>query len=247
MIDVWAAGDVTAFPIKQGGLAAQQADVAARAIAVQAGLHLALDALSPRPAGGAHHRRTGPEFMRAHRAGGEGESAHSPEPLWWPPEKIAARYLGPLLAAESSGIAFEELIDLDPPDDSVTADAETEHAVALLLGAADADARGGDWRGRSPSSLWRSASISSCRRSTWPGATAGGGSSIRALRRRRRAAGWTRRWSRRGCDQRPRASDRASADAREGDGSGDAARPLASRCRHRAVACPLARDGPPAR
>ena len=143
MVDVWAAGDVTAFPIKQGGLAAQQADVAARAIAVHAGLHLA--PMPYRPVLRAELiTAAGPEFMRAHRAGGEGESAHSPEPLWWPPEKIAARYLGPLLAAESAGIAFEELIDLDPPDDPVTADAETEHAVALLLGAADADARGGD-------------------------------------------------------------------------------------------------------
>jgi sulfide:quinone oxidoreductase len=145
MTGVWAAGDVTAFPIKQGGLAAQQADVAARAIAMRAGSHVSLEPYRPvlraeliTPAG--------PEFMRAHRAGGEGESARSQEPLWWPPEKIAARYLGPLLAAESAGIAFEELIDLDPPDDPVTADAETEHAMTLLLAAADADARGGKFR-----------------------------------------------------------------------------------------------------
>ena len=144
MTDVWAAGDVSAFPVKQGGLAAQQADVAARAIAVRAGAHLSLEPYRPvlraeliTPAG--------PEFMRAHRAGGEGESAHSPEPLWWPPEKIAARYLGPLLAAERSGVAFEELIDLDPPDTSLTAGVETDHATTLLLAAADADAGRGDW------------------------------------------------------------------------------------------------------
>ena len=35
--DVWAAGDCTAFPIKQGGLAAQQADAAAASIAAHAG------------------------------------------------------------------------------------------------------------------------------------------------------------------------------------------------------------------
>ena len=34
---VWAAGDATSFPVKQGGVAAQQADAAARAIAARAG------------------------------------------------------------------------------------------------------------------------------------------------------------------------------------------------------------------
>lgn len=42
--DVFAAGDVTAFPVKQGGIAAQQADAAAEAIAAHAGA-----AVSPRP------------------------------------------------------------------------------------------------------------------------------------------------------------------------------------------------------
>ena len=75
---------------------------------------------------------------------GEAGFAHSREPLWWPPEKLAGRYLGPLLAAESEGVEFGELIDLDPPDDPAGADAETEAAVSLLLAAADADARAGD-------------------------------------------------------------------------------------------------------
>ena len=35
--DVFAAGDIANFPIKQGGLAAQQADAAAEAIAAEAG------------------------------------------------------------------------------------------------------------------------------------------------------------------------------------------------------------------
>ena len=42
--DVFAAGDATAEPIKQGGLAAQQADAAAEAIAAEAGAEL-----DPRP------------------------------------------------------------------------------------------------------------------------------------------------------------------------------------------------------
>ena len=36
-IDVWAAGDATRFPLKQGGIAAQQADAAAESIAARAG------------------------------------------------------------------------------------------------------------------------------------------------------------------------------------------------------------------
>jgi len=140
---VWAAGDATSFPVKQGGLAAQQADIAARAIAVQAGARL--PQRSYRPVLRAE-LITGeaPEFLRTHRAGGEADSSHSMEPLWWPPEKIAARYLGPLLAAESAGVEFGELIDLDPPDDPIEADAESLRAVSLLLAAADSDARDGD-------------------------------------------------------------------------------------------------------
>jgi sulfide:quinone oxidoreductase len=42
--DVYAAGDITAFPLKQGGLAAQQADAVAEAIAAELGA-----AITPKP------------------------------------------------------------------------------------------------------------------------------------------------------------------------------------------------------
>ncbi|MGA8353715.1 MAG: FAD-dependent oxidoreductase [Solirubrobacteraceae bacterium] len=42
LIDVYAAGDMTSFPIKQGGLAAQQADMIARVIAAQEGIDVAV-------------------------------------------------------------------------------------------------------------------------------------------------------------------------------------------------------------
>ena len=45
--DVWAAGDAIAFPIKQGGLAAQQADAAAEAIAAEAGADIAPQPFRP--------------------------------------------------------------------------------------------------------------------------------------------------------------------------------------------------------
>lgn len=140
---VWAAGDVTSFPIKQGGLAAQQADVAARAIAARAGAHIPVQPFRP-VLRAALITGEAPEFLRAHRGGGASDSSHSREPLWWPPEKLAGRYLSSLLAAATEGIEFGELIDLDPPDDPALADAENGAAVALLLAAADSDARAGN-------------------------------------------------------------------------------------------------------
>jgi sulfide:quinone oxidoreductase len=96
--DVYAAGDLTAFPIKQGGLAAQQADAVAEAIAAAAGLRV-----EPRPfrpvlralllTGGA------PAFLRVELGGGHGETSEaSEEALWWPQGKIVGRYLAPFLA-----------------------------------------------------------------------------------------------------------------------------------------------------
>jgi sulfide:quinone oxidoreductase len=96
--DVFAAGDVTSFPVKQGGIAAQQADAAAEAIAADLGA-----LAQPRPfrpvlrglllTGGA------PRYLRYEAGGGQGEtSAVSLEPLWWPPAKIVGRHLAPFLA-----------------------------------------------------------------------------------------------------------------------------------------------------
>jgi sulfide:quinone oxidoreductase len=96
--DVFAAGDVTTFPVKQGGIAAQQADAAAEAIAADLG---AIPEARPfRPVlrgllltGGA------PRYLRHEVSGGRGgTSAASLEPLWWPPAKIVGRHLAPFLA-----------------------------------------------------------------------------------------------------------------------------------------------------
>lgn len=94
-IDVWAAGDATGFPLKQGGIAAQQADAAAEAIAARAGV-----ALEPRPfrpvLRGMLLTGMVPRFLRA-EAGGEASTVDT-EPLWWPPAKIVGRHLAPFLA-----------------------------------------------------------------------------------------------------------------------------------------------------
>jgi sulfide:quinone oxidoreductase len=95
---VWAAGDATAFPIKQGGLAAQQAGAAARSIAAQAGArvtatpcHPTLRAKLLTGAGAVYLERT------ITGSADDGGSTASSQPLWWPPRKVCTAYLGAYL------------------------------------------------------------------------------------------------------------------------------------------------------
>jgi sulfide:quinone oxidoreductase len=95
--DVYAAGDGTNFPVKQGGIACQQADAVAEVIARAAGAAVEPRSFRPVLRG---QLITGREsrFMRTSLSGREGDTAQSsPETLWWPPSKIAGRYLAPYL------------------------------------------------------------------------------------------------------------------------------------------------------
>ena len=66
---VWAAGDAIAFPVKQGGLAAQQADAVAEAIAARAGADVESAAVPARAARRpAHRTRPGVDAQRRRRA-----------------------------------------------------------------------------------------------------------------------------------------------------------------------------------
>ena len=65
--DVYAAGDVTSGALRQGGLAAQQADAAAETIAARAGAPLDPAAVSPRAARRAADRRSPAVPARRHR------------------------------------------------------------------------------------------------------------------------------------------------------------------------------------
>jgi sulfide:quinone oxidoreductase len=159
--DVFAAGDVTAFPLKQGGLAAQQADAAAQALAAELGA-----AVTPAPftpvlrglllTGGAPlYLRCEPQRLKRSASvaidfasGGDpaaGASAAAGQPLWWPPAKVAGRYLAPFLAtARPDPLGSELLTDRipvagapDPPDQS--------DALELALLLAECDARWGDY------------------------------------------------------------------------------------------------------
>ena len=67
--DVYAAGDATASPIKQGGIATQQADAAAEAIAARAGARHRSRAVPSRPARAASHRGLRPRYLRRTAAG----------------------------------------------------------------------------------------------------------------------------------------------------------------------------------
>ena len=95
---IYAAGDGTSFPVKQGGLAAQQAAAAAVSIAALAGAPVKPEPFRPVLRGLLLTGRE-PAYMRADltRPGTPSEAAD--RPLWWPPAKVAARSLAPYLAA----------------------------------------------------------------------------------------------------------------------------------------------------
>ena len=96
--NVYAAGDATNSPIKQGGVAAQQADAAAEAIAARAGADVDPQPFRPVLRGLLLTGST-PRYIRAEVSGGRGEDSRvSDHALWWPPSKIAGKRLAPYLA-----------------------------------------------------------------------------------------------------------------------------------------------------
>jgi sulfide:quinone oxidoreductase len=161
--DVYAAGDITAFPLKQGGLATQQADAAAEAIAAIAGA-----SITPRPfrpvLRGLLLTARAPVYLRCEphriarqtsvaidaarpRPGAAAASAASDQPLWWPPAKIAGRYLAPYLAiARPNQLASEPFSDRVAQPDYAVVDTERQDALELALRLADGDADWGDYR-----------------------------------------------------------------------------------------------------
>jgi sulfide:quinone oxidoreductase len=96
--NVYAAGDGTQFPLKQGGVATQQADVIAATIAQAVGVQVEPHVFRPvlrakLLTGGKEH------FLRSEVTGGRGATSEAGEQaLWWPPSKIAGAYLAPYLA-----------------------------------------------------------------------------------------------------------------------------------------------------
>jgi sulfide:quinone oxidoreductase len=96
---VYAAGDAADFAIKHGGIAAQQADVAAESIAALAGASGEPSKFHP-VIHGIFLGGNRPLYLSAHVTGGHGSSSEvSEEPTWSPATKIAAKYLAPYLEA----------------------------------------------------------------------------------------------------------------------------------------------------
>jgi sulfide:quinone oxidoreductase len=95
--DIWAAGDGIAFPVKFGGLAAEQADAAAEAIARRAGAEVTPEPFRP-VLRGRLLTGHGERYLRHVAGGGGGDGEAADHALWWPPGKIAGRRLAPYLA-----------------------------------------------------------------------------------------------------------------------------------------------------
>jgi CBS domain-containing protein len=146
LADVYAAGDITTFSVKQGGIAAQQAETAARSIAAVAGADVV-----PRPfrpvLRGLLLTGDGPRYLRGELVGVAGETSEaSPEPLWWPPAKIVGRYLAPFLArvadlgspeaAPEWSLSVE--VELDPVAEENRRDRVLEAALEEALGESSA-------------------------------------------------------------------------------------------------------------
>jgi sulfide:quinone oxidoreductase len=105
-IHVYAAGDGTDYPVKHGGVAAQQADSLAQVIAKRAGA-----GVDPQPLRAVLRAQllTGAgasSFLRADRGPRATPlSEVSETPLWWPAGKIAGQFLAPYLAEHDRATA----------------------------------------------------------------------------------------------------------------------------------------------
>jgi sulfide:quinone oxidoreductase len=144
--DVYAAGDGTTFPVKQGGIATQQADAAAEAIAAQMGAAVPPSPIRPTLRG---RLLTGiaPIYLRAQIAGTGDSFEIAANPLWWPPSKIAGRYLAPYLAGHSPLTRGETLQDRPPSTrDPARIQESHDEARELALTFAEHDAADGHFQ-----------------------------------------------------------------------------------------------------
>lgn len=99
---IYAAGDATDFPIKQGGIGSQQADAAAQSIAALAGAPVTPERFDP-TIQGMLLTSGKPQYLTAHITGGHGFSSEITDtPTSPPPSKITAKYLAPYLAEQDN-------------------------------------------------------------------------------------------------------------------------------------------------
>ena len=121
LADVYAAGDATDFPVKQGGVAVRQAQAVASCIAARSGAPARPEPFQP-VLRGMMLTGTAPSYLES--AAGESQTADSP--LWWPPTKIADSYLVPYLLARfrlavTGGEGLVDLVSSAPAGERVRA------------------------------------------------------------------------------------------------------------------------------
>ncbi len=97
---VYAAGDATDRPVKQGGLAAQQAGTAAVALLADHGAGVGAAPAAPLLRG---MLVAGAETWYLRRADDDPNGEVSRRPLWWPARKVAGERLAPFLDAVDAG------------------------------------------------------------------------------------------------------------------------------------------------
>lgn len=136
---VYAAGEVTSFPLRQGGLATQQADAVAEAIAAACGA-----GNDPKPFSPVLRGRLltsgAPLYLQSRPSGQSLASTHA---LWSPPEKIAGRYLAPYLStARPARLGAATLAERVPALTGTASEPCTAARLALVL--ADAEGRYGN-------------------------------------------------------------------------------------------------------
>lgn len=118
LTDVYAAGDAADFPVKQGGLACQQADAIAEHLAASAGAPVEPQPFRP-VLRGKLLTGHGSRFLRHALHGGAGEGRASDLKLWFPPTKVSGKYLSQWLPHLDEGhlpsAAYEPHIEIDVP------------------------------------------------------------------------------------------------------------------------------------
>jgi len=132
---VYAAGEATSFPLRQGGLTTQQADAVAQAIAAACGADVKAEPFRP-VLRGRLLTSGAPLYLQSRPSGQSEASSHA---LWSPPEKIAGRYLAPYLAtARPPSLGASPLTERIPAPASA---ADEHEAIALALALAAAETR----------------------------------------------------------------------------------------------------------
>jgi sulfide:quinone oxidoreductase len=133
---VYAAGEVTSFPLRQGGVAAQQADVVAATIAARFGASAAEPAPFAPVLRGRLTTSGAPLYLQARPSG---QSLASHRAMWSPPEKVAGRYLAPYLAtARPPRLADAPMAERVPAEARAVGDEHAAVTLALTVAAAEA-------------------------------------------------------------------------------------------------------------